>query len=75
MIPLGGILGRKSTMLSQDFEGLGFYKTRKLSEGASRLVANGTPTVKLGRVLSKGMEKRTSVDLGFFSKSVYPSLG
>ena len=72
MIPLGGNLGRKSTMLSQDFEGLGFCKTKKLSEGAGRLVANGTPTVKLGRVLSKGMEQRTRVDLGFLSKSVYP---
>ena len=66
MIPLGGNLGRKSTMLSQDFEGLGFCKTKELSEGAGRLVANGTPTVKLGRVLSKGMGQRTRVELGFF---------
>ena len=72
MIPLGGNLGRKSTILSQDFEGLGFCKTKKLSEGAGRLVANGTPMLKLGRVLSKGMEQRISVDLGFLSKSVYP---
>ena len=39
MIPLGGNLGRKSTTLSQDFEGLGFCKTKKLSEGAGRLMA------------------------------------
>ena len=65
MIPLGGNLGRKSTMLSQDFEGLGFCKTKKLSEGAGQLVANGTPTIKLGRVLSKRMEQRTSVDSSY----------
>ena len=52
-------------MLSQDFEGIGFCKTKRLSEGAGRLVANGTPTVKLDRVLSTGMELRISVDLGF----------
>ena len=72
MIPLGGNLRRKPTMLSQALEGLGFCKTRKLSEGAGRLVANGAPTVKLGRVLSKGMGQKTRVDLGFESKSVYP---
>ena len=62
-------------MRSQDFQGLGFCKTKRLSEGAGRLVANGTPTVKLDRVLSKGMEQRTSVDLGLENKSMYPFLG
>ena len=60
------MLTEKCRRVKSDFEGLGFCKTKKLSEGAGRLVANGTPMLKLGRVLSKGMEQRISVDLGFF---------